>query len=446
YLLIYPLAMFAAVALVEGMAVLSRRGSAQRIVSVAWAMNVVAFPLILVAFPPRPFAPLTATELEVARWARSHIDVEDLAYVSPIREDAYWTRVAVFGLPPGSPASVAAYNLGSMDYAEWRGNPGKPDYVIVRNTERVPNDPTVTMVYRVGDSALLLKPHGPISAPPAPQRETNFRFGDMFDLTGYDLAESFAPGESMPVTFYWRPLRWPTGRVSMFIQVLNSSGDVVTRSENEMFQKRYPTQRWPIGSVVTDTWQVSLPPETNPGEYTLEVAVFDKSSGSRFGVSAPTAERADRIILGPIHVVIPAPSNAEIQSANQLDVPFGNSITLRAYDLAPSAVKPEDSVNLILYWASSAPVPHDYTVFVHLLDSSGRIVAQVDAPPQSGTDPTSAWRPDEIVKDPYYLRIPKNTPAGTYRIELGLYTASDLKRVPVAGDDHVTLSQTITVK
>ena len=446
YLLIYPLALFAAVALAEGMVVLNRRVPTWQLALAAWVIGVAGIPVIFAAFPPRPFAPLTEAELQVARWAKSHVDVENLAYVSPLRGDAYWIRIAVFGLSPTSPASVAAYSFGSMDYAEWRGNPGEPDYAIVRNTQRVPDDPTVTTVYRVDDSALLLKPRGSVVLPPPAGHETSFRFADMFDLTGYDLGEYAAPGGSLPITFYWRPLRWPTGRVSMFIQVLNSFGDVVARSENEMFQKRFPTQRWPVGSVVTDTWQVSLPPELSAGEYTLEVAVFDKSSGIRFPVNAPDRPSADRIILGPIRVVIPAPSAAELQSANQLDLRFGDSIILRAYALFPSAVKPEDSVNLNLYWESSAPIMHDYTVFVHLLNSSGRIVAQVDAPPQSGTYPTSTWRPNEVVKDPYYLKIPKDTPAGDYRIEFGLYTASDLKRVPVADGDHVMIPQTITVK
>ncbi|MGA2959837.1 MAG: hypothetical protein ABSF48_29495 [Thermodesulfobacteriota bacterium] len=52
-----------------------------------------------------------------------------------------------------NPANSGAYNLGSMTYDEWRGNPGKPDYAIVRNLSRIPPDPTVQVIHQNGNFA-----------------------------------------------------------------------------------------------------------------------------------------------------------------------------------------------------------------------------------------------------------------------------------------------------
>ena len=354
YLLIYPLAIFAAIAFAQGVEEAAARmrviqsafpvryaqglraslsvNSAKDLSSTAmrpspalplmvWGITVLGAALILFLFPGRPFAPLTKSELEVATWAQSHLDLNNLGYVSPIREDAYWIQVAVFGFSPSNPSATSAYELGPMDYAEWRGNPGPPDYAIVRNTTRLAIDPAVSVVHREDESAVLFKPRtAPTPAPPR-QFMTDIQFGDMFDLTGYDLAPSNLLDDPLAVTLYWRPLQWPSARVAMFVQALDSEGHVVARTQNEMLQKRYPTQRWPIGSVVTDTWQLPLPVDAAAGDYSLEIAVFDSYSGNRFPVRGAPDAATDEIHLGPVHVSIPVPSDAELAAAKIYRMP-----------------------------------------------------------------------------------------------------------------------------
>ena len=147
-----------------------------------------------------------------------------------------------------------------------------------------------------------------------------------------------------------------------------------------------------------------------------------------------------------MHVSIPAPSDAELASAHPIHARFANGISLLSYSSATRRVSTGSVLDLSLYWSSAAPVPDDYTVFIHLLDPSGRLVAQVDAPPQNGTLPTSAWAPGQIVKDPYHLKIPASIAPGDYSIEVGLYTPADLKRLPVGSNDHVTLPQPFALK
>ncbi|GEM_PF-2360603 len=446
YLLIYPAALFAAVTLEYAARRVESFTAPRALTYAAWAICTLSIPLIFTTFPPRPFAPLTRSELEVARWARANIDIDNLACVSPIREDAYWIRVAVFQQSPSAPASVAAYNIGSMTYEEWRGNPGEPNYALVRNLARIPNDPTVRIVYQYGESGILYKSPTAILASPSPQRETQFQFGDMFRLVGYDIPEQWIPDSDLKITFYWQPLRWPTQRMSMFVQILDRNGDVVARSENEMFQGRFPTQRWHIGVVTPDVWTVPLDKDMAPGEYTIEVAIFPKLGGQRLSVIQPNAESAEGINLGPFRVIIPAPSPDELRAAQRINAQFGDSIALYGYTINSTIIRPGESLRVILYWQSLTATTEEYTVFVHLLDAAGHVRAQVDVPPQNGMRPTNTWHPNEVLKDPYLLILPKDLPSGKYQIEVGLYTPSDLKRVPVAGSDHhIILPQTITI-
>jgi len=178
----------------------------------------------------------------------------------------------------------------------------------------------------------------------------------------------------------------------------------------------------------------------------IQVAVFDKLTGTRLAVKSFNPEHVDEARLGPVRVAIPSPSAEELGAAQSVDAHFGRSIELRGHTIEPRLIRGGESLRAVLYWASVAPEPHNYTVFVHLLDSAGNVRAQVDSPPQNGTRPTNTWQPNEIIKDPYRLALPKDLAPGEYRVEVGLYDPVSSKRVPVEGDDHVNLPERITVR
>jgi hypothetical protein len=87
-----------------------------------------------------------------------------------------------------------------------------------------------------------------------------------------------------------------------------------------------------------------------------------------------------------------------------------------------------------LFWTPLAPIPDDYTVFVHVRDAKGAKVAQRDAQPLDGNYPTHQWRAGETVIDPYRIDLPADLPPGEYRIVVGMYRLETLERLPVAGD------------
>lgn len=110
-------------------------------------------------------------------------------------------------------------------------------------------------------------------------------------------------------------------------------------------------------------------------------------------------------------------------------------------------VQPGDVLALTLYWQAMQPHPAeaqgavsvDYTVFVHLLGQSDRVLAQRDAAPGLGSRPTSQWEPGQIVADPYLLALPVAAFAPDEAVwEVGLYEASSGQRLLTAdGQDNV---------
>jgi hypothetical protein len=147
--------------------------------------------------------------------------------------------------------------------------------------------------------------------------------------------------------------------------------------------------------------------------------------------------------------LITRPRQFEVPTlANATEVAFGNSTQLKliGYDLPIAQLAPGDSLKVTLYWQAEVEMDTDYTVFVQLLDSAGRVVAQVDLPPLAGAAPTTTWLPGEILTDPYTLTLPAGLPPGDYRLITGLYHAATGERLPLASGGNFVELSAITVK
>jgi hypothetical protein len=82
----------------------------------------------------------------------------------------------------------------------------------------------------------------------------------------------------------------------------------------------------------------------------------------------------------------------------------------------------------------------DYTVFVHLLDPDGSLVAQDDGPPVKGHYPTSLWAPGEVIIDPRSISL-KELPSGAYQLRAGMYLLETGDRLPVVDEAREQLPE-----
>lgn len=114
---------------------------------------------------------------------------------------------------------------------------------------------------------------------------------------------------------------------------------------------------------------------------------------------------------------------------------FGDTIQLTGYDLECPEVRAGDRIEVTLGWKATGHLKENYTVFVHLLDESGEKWAQVDRFPLGGMYPTSWWKRGQELMDRYSLLTHPETPAGDYRIAVGMYQFRSGERLPVTTAD-----------
>ncbi|MEZ4659888.1 MAG: hypothetical protein R2911_20225 [Caldilineaceae bacterium] len=107
-----------------------------------------------------------------------------------------------------------------------------------------------------------------------------------------------------------------------------------------------------------------------------------------------------------------------------LAVELANGVTLLGYDLDKSAYLPGEKLYLGLYWQAPESALKPYTVFVHIVDSQGRLATNWDTPPCSTTCPTDTWLPHENLRDPYQILLPADWDPGVYTLMIGMYDSA----------------------
>lgn len=102
---------------------------------------------------------------------------------------------------------------------------------------------------------------------------------------------------------------------------------------------------------------------------------------------------------------------------------------------------------MALVWQAVETTPLSYTVFVQLVDESGRVIAQSDSVPADETRPTTGWRPGEYIEDSHLLKFNENAAPGSATLIAGLYDPATGQRVRLAdGTDAVMLMRGVVVR
>ncbi|MDX1616179.1 MAG: phospholipid carrier-dependent glycosyltransferase [Candidatus Promineifilaceae bacterium] len=110
-----------------------------------------------------------------------------------------------------------------------------------------------------------------------------------------------------------------------------------------------------------------------------------------------------------------------IDEAFEGDVRFGEVIGLEGYTIYSEHLAPGDSLGFTIFWEAAGATENYWSVFAHLVDAEGGLVAQHDKVPYDGLYPPTRWWAGQIVDDDFAIQLPTNLPAGTYYLELGLY-------------------------
>jgi hypothetical protein len=114
---------------------------------------------------------------------------------------------------------------------------------------------------------------------------------------------------------------------------------------------------------------------------------------------------------------------------------MGDAVALEGYAVRVSDA-PGRGLNVALYWRALRDDLPEYFVYVRAVDAQGEIRARADSPPVMGFWPTPRWRAGQVIEDVQALVRPPETPAGTYRLEIGMYDPQTWAVLEPAGGER----------
>ena len=257
-----------------------------------------------------------------------------------------------------------------------------------------------------------------------PAYATSAHLEDKVALLGYERSpRSPQPGGSLQVALYWEALRPLEEQYHSFVHLRDGQGQVVAQSDRQPGGVHYPTSLWRPGEQLRDDHTLSIPADADEGVYELWVGMYTLTSD---GDLVPLAEpvRAGQVAIKASTQTGPGPIGTPISAS------FDEQIELLGYDAGVQ----EGALEVVLHWRSIQPATTDYTVFLHVVDASGQVVAQHDSQPQGGAYPTSVWNADEVIRTEHTLLLPPDLPEGDYHLRVGLYLLDTGRRLSVEGD------------
>jgi 4-amino-4-deoxy-L-arabinose transferase-like glycosyltransferase len=270
-------------------------------------------------------------------------------------------------------------------------------------------------------------PPAPLDALPPSATPVYTRFGDV-ELLGYETPlERYGPGDLVPVTLYWKPLRQSDLDYSMFIRLLNPADEIVAQVPSYPGYGSLRTTRWQPGVIYPDHYRVRLSQRLE-GQYGLRLYTGWWKFPEGFSVD-PT----DREGQPTSPAIFPAGAFASgddraITVTKMVDpVDFGGVIRLVGYTLEDNWLR--------LLWEATGSMAEDYTVLVQALSApyqvAGQnvIVAQGDAPPRL---PTRYWRLGERFVTEHIISPKEGAEAGQYPLYVGWYSTLHPARLSAA--------------
>jgi hypothetical protein len=255
-------------------------------------------------------------------------------------------------------------------------------------------------------------------------------FGSTIKLLHAELGERrVRPGESVPIALYWGATQPINQSYRIVLEALDANNALVGRKQFIPFQGRFSTQRWQPNQFFRDDYALPIDGSAERGAAKIQLSVF--AQYPQPGLLPVDGANSDTFLIG--RVKIDGPSQASDDKQTQPLATFGQMLRLNDATIRPDGVTFE--------WTALKQPDKDYTLFVHVLDGDGKLLAQSDAQPFDGQYPTGLWDANERVHDARPITLPD----GAKQLRIGWYDSQTGQRLTALKADGASWTDDIVL-
>ncbi|MCX7839510.1 MAG: DUF2079 domain-containing protein, partial [Anaerolineae bacterium] len=258
------------------------------------------------------------------------------------------------------------------------------------------------------------------------EHRLDVRFDQRITLLGHSMVitQTRPWGMTLRPVLEWRAEQPIAESYRMMIQVLDRYGHVWATDAREPHDGVTPTQRWRVGKVVGDQYDLRLPPTMPTDDYVLTVAVCGQAK-CLIAYDQQGNPLGTEVEFVRVHVTKNKNSftASDLYLVNRIAVDM-REIRLLGYVPPRTTITPGELLQVGLYWRAREKPRGDYIVAVQLRDGAGRIAFEHTARPANNTYPTTEWDAGEVLLDWHDFHLPSDLPIGEYQIFVALRDAS----------------------
>ena len=250
--------------------------------------------------------------------------------------------------------------------------------------------------------------------------------GAAFGASGQDAANGphdvdthvLSSGGDAWVALQWQAVNAPTADYKAGVFLLDSRGRVLAQMDKVLRSNGLEmTSHWQPGQIELGYYTLATPPATPPGDYFVEVAVYEAETSARLpALDAQGSMTGQSTRVGSIQIVKPLVP-PQVQPQTEIaDGELASGIRLLGYDLPLREAEPGGILRVALYWNALHDVEEDYILALELRDQAGRVQMRHEERPVDGTYPTTQWEEGEVLRDWHDVPVPPHTPQGEYEL------------------------------
>ena len=268
----------------------------------------------------------------------------------------------------------------------------------------------------------LLSYRSPVGTVRDAQYNVDVTIGGKVKLIGYDLnRRTIMPGEAINITVYWQSIEHLGDDYRSVMRLLDMKEGHAVASSDHAHPGGRPVRTWWPTQYVADHHVLTLPASAPPLAYQLQVGLYREIDGEYERLLRPGIDgwQADHV---PLTFVVVRPTEGEEigdRRFERTDIVFEEELRLKGYVLERLE---QNELRITLQWRADKKPTRDFSVFVHVLDRSGKIVHQIDAKPLQSAYPTIEWAAGEEVDDVYILGSEVSS-SEDLSLAIGLYNA-----------------------
>ncbi|MCP5096169.1 MAG: glycosyltransferase family 39 protein [Chloroflexi bacterium] len=244
-------------------------------------------------------------------------------------------------------------------------------------------------------------------------------FDDRLAIDQTTTSTISAPGIGHEFSIDWVKLTSDTSPIELQFEIRDATtGKTIATQSTPLGGKSYPYALWQENEKVTTQHRLLMPLNMEGiTAVSLHITLHSDTT-----LNQNSGKLADLTLNQRTHIFDkPAISQA-------FPATWDDGVDLLGYDIQTN----DADLQLTLYWQAKTPPTKNYTIFTHILNDLGEIVAQQDGPPAGEAWLMMTWLPQEIIIDERTIPLPPDLPANTYRIRIGLYDSRTGDRLPVS--------------